>query len=139
MRNVRHKPDLSKWSLPLSDEITSTLEKAISNTVESVLELAFDEGDTYITFPIEWVSDSRNSDGHGGPAVTDPLTVYLVVDIGSDDNEKPIYEFNLRDVLAGSISDCASDGSFSNGLSKLSASFKALAEEIDAAIASSTE
>lgn len=136
MKHVNFKPDLSGLSLGICDE----LENAISRTLEKVLELAFEDDETYIYFPAEYSKSisGLGTDGVGGPEVDDPLTVYLRVGLDFSEEEKPTYAFNLRMALADTIEACANDGLFSTGLGRISVALRLLADEIDDAIAKST-
>ena len=103
-----------------------TFREMLQDGIEQTLECIFEDEDekAYIFFPIEW----EDSDGLGGPAVSDPLTIYLVLD-----SINTHYAFNLREALAGSLEFCAQDGSFSDQLPKLSHALRELANDIDAA------
>jgi hypothetical protein len=138
MKRIKGEIDLSSWSLGSIDELHKGMEQLLLNATRDVLNIALDGDDSYITFPIEWAGApgaKYNSDGHGGPVVTDPLTVYLSTGLGGGEGCDPIYAFSLREALQSGISNCAEDGSFSHGLSLLSASLRELADEIDAAVA----
>lgn len=138
MKRIKGSIDLSGWSLGSIDELHKGMEQLLLNASREVLSTALDSDESYIYFPIEWAGapgDEYSSDGCGGPAVADPLTLYLATGLGGDERHGPIYTLNIREALQGSLSDCAKDGSFSHGLSLLSASLRELADEIDAAVA----
>lgn len=142
MKHIKFKPDISEWEIDAITEVTEIIQDGLLKAVSEALQSAFEDDETYIYFPIEWINEPgaerTGTDGIGGKPVTDPLTVYLRVGIeGGVDREKPTFEFNLRESLADSIDNCAEDGSFSAGLGRLSESLRALADEIDAARAKS--
>jgi hypothetical protein len=134
MKHVKYKPDITEWKLDAIEEVNEAISSMLSKALSEALHLAFENDETYIYFPVEW----GDRDGIGGPGVSDPLTVYLCVGLESDEN-KPTYEFNLRDALMDSIKGCAEHGSFSSGLGRLSESFRALADEIDTALANHSQ
>jgi hypothetical protein len=128
-------PDISGWSIPIP--ALESLRRDIEKVIAEAIDMAMQDTDTYITFPVEWADDDGNqegSDGVCGPAVDDPLTVYLRIAINNS-MEPTTYSFSLRDALKDTIETCSEDGSFSSGLKKLSSSLRDLASEIDAAIA----
>lgn len=125
---ITKKIDLSDWVLPNVFNEGKTFEDLLQTAIEEVLEIVFDDEDDkpYIYFPVEW----NETDGYGGPKVSDPLTIYMVIE-----SIKTVCSFNLRESLAGTLESCAEDGSHSEGLSKLSHALRDLANEIDAACA----
>lgn len=138
MKKVENNSNLEEWSLVSIDALKDVVLKAAGEAVD----IAMEDDETYIYFPIEWddgpgAESSARSDGLGGNAVTDPLTVYLTVALDSE-GSAPTYSFNLRDCLTNSIKACAEDGSFSYGLGVLSAALRDLADEIDSARGSVT-
>ena len=128
MKRLGEKPDLSDWVLPDVFDEEKTFREMLQDALEQVLEVVFEEEDeqAYIYYPVIW----GDTDGAGGPAISDPLTVYLLLD-----SVHSGYSFNLREALAGVFEICAEDGSYSDGLPKLSSAFRELANEIDAACA----
>lgn len=129
MKLLRKKPDLSEWVLPDVFDPEKTFTEMLQDALEQTLEVIFEDEDqqAYIHFPSLW----GETDGGGGPAVSDPLTIHLALDsIGST------VVFNLREALEGTVQMCAEDGSFSDQLPKLSHALRELANEIDAACAS---
>jgi len=136
MKHRKYQPDVSDWGITALDELDETITKGLRKALSEALTYAFEDDETYIYFPVEWSKEPDEewpgSDGIGGTEVADPLTVYLRVGLECG-GEKPTYEFNLREALAETIHDCATDGSFSTGLGRLSVALRALADEIDAA------
>lgn len=139
MKHIKFKADVSNWDLDSIDNLAESIGLALRTAVEEVLQLAFEDDETHVYFPVEWSKEpddeTAGCDGIGGPEVADPLTVYLRVAIG--DGEKPTFAFNLRRALQDSIDACAQDGSFAAGLGRLSISLRQLADDIDAARAKS--
>lgn len=125
---ITKKIDLSDWVLPDVFNEGKTFEDVLQTAIEEVLEIVFDDEDDkpYIYFPVKW----GETDGYGGPKVSDPLTIYMVFE-----SIKTTCAFNLRGALADTLESCAEDGSFSEGLPKLSHALRDLANEIDAACA----
>ena len=125
MKRLSGKPDLSDWNLPDVFDEEKTFKEMFQDGLEQTLECIFEDQDdkAYIFFPIEW----GETDGCGGPGVSDPLTIYLRLD-----SINTHYAFNLREALAGSLEFCAEDGSFSDQLPKLSHALRELANDIDA-------
>lgn len=135
MKHLKHSPDLSGWGVEAIEKVGRSLNDALLEALTEVLGGIFEGDETYIYFPVEWSGHKGRAlggDGIGGPEVADPLTVYLRVGMESQ-GEKPTYRFNLRDALARSLTDCAHDGSFSEGLGRLSEALRTWADEIDAA------
>ena len=128
VRRVCGKVDLSDWGIRALNDVNQVIGEALLKAVEEALDYAFEDDETYFYFPAEW----PRSDGVGGPAVADPLTIYLRVGLEGD-GEKPTYRFNLREAVAESMAACREDGSSSTGLGRISAALRELADEIDAA------
>ena len=129
--------DLSGWSLGSIDELHKGMEQLLLNAARDVLNIALDSDESYLSCPVIWAGkpgDEHSSDGQGGPAVADPLTLYLCTSLGGSELKDPTYTFNLREILQSDIRECARDGSFSHGLSLLGAALRDLADEIDAAV-----
>lgn len=138
MKRKSGEIDLSKWSLGSIDELHKGMEQLLLNAASDVLKIALESDQSYAFFPIIWAGapgDEYSSDGHSGPAVTDPLTLYFCAGLGCSENEDPVYTFNLREALQDDIDTCARDGSFSHGLSLLSVELRKLADDIDKAVA----
>jgi hypothetical protein len=132
MKRLGKKPDLSDWNLPDVFDEEKTFREMLQDALEQVLTAIFEEKpeEAYIYFPVEW----GDTDGRGGPAISDPLTIYLALN-----SIDLAYSFNLREALATSLEWCAEDGSFSDQLPKLSHALRELANEIDAACAKHSE
>jgi hypothetical protein len=138
MKRKSGEINLSGCSLGSIDELHKGMEQLLLNASRDVLAMALDSNESYLSFPIEWAGapgDKYSSDGFGGPAVSDPLTMYLTTGLGDRLGSGPTYVFNVREVLQDSIKTCAVDGSFKHGLSLLSAALRELADEIDSAAA----
>jgi|TARA_R110002126_G_scaffold269381_1_gene413082 hypothetical protein len=125
MKHKYGKIDFSEWNLPSIDNLTRVLDIGLRNAVEEVFQSAIDEDLTYVSFPIIW----SDSDGHFGPPVTDPLTMYITFY-----EDGPVFETTLYECLEGDIDSCIEDGSFSDGLKLLSMELRKLADKIDTAV-----
>lgn len=135
MKHIRFTADLTNWGLNSIDELSESIDSALRKTVAEVLQLAFEDDQTEIYFPVQWSKEPgeecEGSDGIGGIEVADPLTVYLRVAIG--EAEAPTFSFNLREALQDTMDGCAEDGSWSRGLARLSGALRQLADDIDTA------
>ena len=137
MKHVTGKVDISELEIEAIDDAIKCLKDQAYKAATEVLEYVFADDETYIYFPVEWsgidASHPKSTDGLGGPGIKDPLTMYLRVGLDSGEEEKPSYEFNLREVLRDSLADCKNDGSFSGGLERLSIALVELAADINVA------
>ena len=100
-------------------------------SAKEALDLAFADDNTAAFFPAEY----GDSDGLGGPAPVDPLTVYFQIALDGDD-EGPYWQTSLSEMLEDTIGYCARDGSFSKGLERIRDGLRELADKIDAALPS---
>lgn len=89
--------------LEFAGDIRLTIEGEDETQIE-VLEDAANELDMHLglhppslKFPFSWV----NEDGNGGPPVTEPLTLDLVVPFGETSN--PVWRFSLREIIIHEI------------------------------------
>lgn len=138
MKPLENRPNLEGWTLDSLDEAKDILEGIVRKVAAEAIEYALKDEMTSISFPVEWDEDPCDkddigSDGHGGRFTKDPLTMHLSIALDCGDENSPVYEFNLREALKDSLSDCISDGYCSYGLGRLSDSLRILADEIDAA------
>jgi len=127
---VKNKTDLNGWVIFSHEEemqLAACIEPVLRRAAIETVNLYIKETD--VSWPQVWGTER---DGHGGPGVSDPLTVYLY----NPEESVLIKKLSLTDDLLGTISDCEKDGSFSEGLSLISAHLKTLAAQIDAAILS---
>jgi hypothetical protein len=125
MKHKYGEIDFSEWNLPSIDNLTHVLDTGLRNAVKEVFESAIQEDLTYVSFPIIW----SDSDGHLGPPVTDPLTMYIHLY-----EDGPVFETSLYECLEGDIESCIEDGSFSDGLKLISIELRKLADKIDTAV-----
>jgi hypothetical protein len=132
LKHVAFVPSLDKWTLEATERYGDKNKSVVHKAASEALHYAFQSEETYIYFPAQW-GDSDGIDVDSNP---DPLNVYLCVDIGW--GHPSVYSTNLREALASTLKDCASDGSFSDGLSRISAALKSLSSEIDMAIKAGT-
>ncbi len=125
--------DLTDWEL----EALNKLRSGIDEIIKEAATVAFTNGEpgVFASFGGVWT----DADGFGDGSTPDlpnkhfvaPLDIHIEVD-GEDEN--PVFEFNLRNILADDIETCAQDGSFAEGLKRISEDLKALSAEIDAAL-----
>jgi hypothetical protein len=130
MKKLKDSPkvDLSDWQLDSFDKLAHSIREAVGKAASEALTLALEDEDTYLSFPIQW---APSSDGHYDKAVTDPLTLYLHLALSDSGDEPCVFKCTLRDALTRTLADTAEDGSFSYGLSRLSAALRELADEVD--------
>jgi hypothetical protein len=130
------KVDLTEWSLESLDEFTdaisSKLEEVAKKMAAEALRIALDA--TSDDPPLLYFKSLK-----GYPSgVEDPLVLELTLWSISDEalaGEEVNVEFDLREVLAIEVEECAKDGSWSEKLTSISAALKNLAADIDAAVA----
>lgn len=128
MKRVRGRPNLSDWNLTeTEDELLRVMKPLVLFGVSEVMGSVIDGG--YADMPAIW----GDSDGVDGPPPKDPLTVRITFDIGDEDSE-PMWETTLREALGDTISYCADDGSWSEGLERIMVSLRELADEIEQAL-----
>lgn len=142
MKRKSGEIDLSGWSLGSIDELHKGMEQLLLAAARDVLGLALDSEFSYIAFPAVWAGapgSKYSSDGQGGPAVDDPLTMYLVTGLGGSESNGPTYSFSLRESLQTDMAWCVRDGSGKHGLGLLSTALRDLASEIDSAIAAAPD
>jgi hypothetical protein len=127
------RPTVRDWNLePILEEC---FQPFVTDLLDKALAIVFDESDDemgpYLTMPAIW---GPETDGERGPGVTDPLTIYVILRQLSDSTSDFVLKASLRDILSYDIESCAGDGSFAEGLASIAAEFRALADEISAAI-----
>jgi hypothetical protein len=72
--------------------------KAHAAEIIGTIKTAFAEEPPRLYLPFEWVFAA--SDGHRGPAVTDPLTIYCKLPFGAwADGEGPLWSCSLEDLI----------------------------------------
>ena len=130
IKNKYYKPTISEWG----DFSLGTFAKPLREIIDTILDIALNSDKNDVDFPIIWSrKDGKGSDGIKKKEITDPLIIYLVLEEIGGQKGTPVYEINLRDALANDIEECATDGSFSYGLGRLSTALRKLADEIDEA------
>lgn len=100
------------------------------------------EGDNaYAYFPIMW---APKSDGHSGPPVTDPGLIYIMLPLGEDEAQDPMFAVSLSGLVqdyVGSI-ELGEGGPFDASevpnIQALSRELRRLADDLDARAAKST-
>lgn len=111
--------DLSEWELGFGDFhdiIAKSLSEAVTNTL--------DETPPMIELPFTW--SSTDSDGRRGKAVSDPLTLYLVMPLNAGPDHGCIWEISLNEVFEDSW-EIIDRGE----AAKLSAALRDLANRLD--------
>jgi hypothetical protein len=109
-----------------SDVVRDAVMEALDEVMDRELPVKF-----WIGIPAMW---GPKSDGWGGRPPKDPLTLYIVSNIGDDDGTPE----RLEDIvsLSDEVQDClrarAGDDSFREGASIFAAGLRALADKIDA-------
>lgn len=132
MKRAYGKVDLSEWNLGSVDEIADLMKLAVHRAAAEALNLALEDDSTYPWMPYVW---APNSDGNGGNAPDDPLTIMVTLALNADDADFPEISFSLRDALSSCLDDCRHDGSFADSLDLIARSMHAFADEILAAVA----
>jgi hypothetical protein len=106
-KHVPHsaKMDFSEWNLDSFDAVKDFFSLALNEIAELA---ARDKVQAY--FPIEWGDSFEyegtvkpGEDGIGGKTPDDPLTVYVLLPIGPDEDNSPAWSFVLSDLLKSSI------------------------------------
>lgn len=136
MKKIKNEPDLTDWHLDTFDKIKDAIDPYIRKAAAEALTIALEGDESYIYFPVEWAPES---DGLCGKCPDDPLTLYLRVALGPGNDNDPVYKTDLREALRDTIEQTAEDGSWSEGLSRLSGALRSLADELDAAVKKGAE
>jgi hypothetical protein len=128
MALVPTSPDIEFWTL---DE----------HTTEAVRE-ALERSPPRLSLPIIWDGAERPSDGRYGPAVADPLTIYLDLPFGANEDDEVHYACTLEELVDYMI-DAHREGDVPEGTvsdpeaqeicARVSARLRELADKIDAA------
>jgi hypothetical protein len=131
------KLDVSGWDFTAMDVIKDAIDKALNQA----LAAAFDQKESVY---IAWASEWTDADGYGDgftarkpeKKFVEPLDLYVVLqDMGIEKEENDVVlSFNLRESLSESIAMCKDDGSFADGLKRISTALRALCDDIDAAL-----
>ncbi len=135
MADLTHVPHTPKIDLRgLVDEPYA--EKV--SLASDVLAKAFDETSPgsptppHVHLPIMWGAFGR-CDGHGGPAVDDPTTIYMVLPLaGYDDGV--VYRTSITELVQRLLGDINADDEIeTKGIKALAADLRTLADKIDLA------
>jgi hypothetical protein len=130
MKKRHGKVDVKGWNLDAFMAASGAVEKAVADAASEALELAMADEMTGISFPAIY----GDTDGfRSGKPVKDPLTVYLHLAL-SNHPDGVVYSLQIRDDLESVIQMCREDGSYAEGLARLSKAFRELADEIDSAL-----
>lgn len=72
----------------------------LSTIINDAFRATFEDASPSISFPWEW---APCSDGRNGPAVSDPLTIYVSLPLGADEDNEPEWACSIRNELLGMI------------------------------------
>jgi hypothetical protein len=90
------------WRLFFDDEIDEAIEplrEFVATCVAKAMKRALQEQPFDAYFPIQWVD--VNSDGIGGPAVEDPLIVYVTLPFGIEySDNREYWKFSLKEIIS---------------------------------------
>jgi hypothetical protein len=122
----------------MSTSLLLSIEKLIENHIETTLREVWEDPDvTRISFPILWGDTPKTMVKAFGDAAEgiefDDTTIFLLL-CPNGDGPVAIRSISLSDELNFWLDECASDGSWKDGLTKLAAGFRDLADKIDEAI-----
>src|SRR5262245_299268 len=92
----------AEWELDASD-LNDAIMEAIDKIVAEGVRIAVDEYECHAWFPIEWVFGEYKQDGVGGPPPSDPMTIYVELPLGMDDDESPRWTFTLTALVDQAI------------------------------------
>ena len=81
---------LVEWGI--GDEVKKLIMQLISETIEDELR----DDPPRLSFPYMWAPES---DGHGGPAVTDPATIEVEFPLGGSETERVAFRTSLELVV----------------------------------------
>ncbi len=143
-KHVKFDVQLSGWSFNARNEIYEAFEKvsllfekAVAKGAEEVLNIALKDK-SYIHL----AADAITSNGIGGEAPDDPLTILLFVPLFNDNDECPAFEFHLSDAVEDAIDDNVEheSGKIENKKAigvflRMSSSLRNLADKIDDSLA----
>jgi hypothetical protein len=127
--------DLRTWQLWESDD-GQRLNEIVMQAVTDIVRMAFEESPPYLHFPFAW----STGDGCGGPAVSDPATLYVGLPLAEQGGDWCQYACSLEGAVNGLIDLLVSpetgkieDVESIERCSKVAARLRELAGKIDAA------
>lgn len=89
-KSIGKKPNLDEWNLKsIKDFMSLVNDVALEAAGETLNYIVSEKYDSYLHLPYMWAPDS---DGDGGPAVKDPLTIHVCLGYDYLDAN---FEFNL--------------------------------------------
>lgn len=139
MTEPRRAYDLSEWELSTIDTFTEKLrdglDKAMREAVADAIELSISEGRFRLRAAI---LNAPTSDGYGGAAVKDPLTLYVDVGFQEPGDADVLIKFNLREALAGELASLTRHGAYKPGFEMLRDALRRLADDIETAMPENT-
>jgi hypothetical protein len=125
LKKMVGEPDIQEWEFgDMLDEYVEKYRAKLIDVIQQILRLGFN--DDYHNPTLEMPAASNQS--------IDALTLNLTLDALSTDEKLFSLQTTLREVLADDIKECAEDGSYCEGLARISNALKTLAGEIDSAV-----
>ena len=136
----KNKVDLREWNFPSIENINSTIEDAIKAAASEAIDIALEEYEWRFSFPAEYGPDS---DGRGGPAPLDPMTIAVGIPLGDEIYGDVEFQCSLRNIVQeiitdhenGGRADAAISGSSRDSLNRIANGFHGLAEMLELALA----
>jgi hypothetical protein len=100
MTRVAHSPpiDFSTWALPVKEALRDIVEGMADTALAEVVQIAT-EHHLHAWLPHEW----DYHDGIRGKAPADPLTIYVRLPLGKDEDEEPAWSFSLVELIDQTI------------------------------------
>jgi hypothetical protein len=141
---VAHKGDfdLTDWTLDTFEDMAEEHWKPLLlKALAELLEIAVKEK-VHAYLPSDWNFGDPPEDGRGGPAVADPLIIYVGLPIAQEEGEQgAFWSFDFRELVRDSIAGSESpddghiDGEQRKQFEDLLVELGALMEEVRAALA----
>jgi hypothetical protein len=97
LKHVKHTPkiDMTTWWFG-EDDVKKLTDEILSMTTRLVQSIFDQSGGPQLFFPIKW--EDNDEDGCGGPAVSDPATMYVGIPLGPSDDDC-IYSLSLEEAV----------------------------------------
>ncbi len=90
---------LSRQMSDMAESFSDRLQGLILRAAGEALDIAMKDAQTRVDWEHQWKDDKVH-----------PLTISIKVALGPDEENEPVYAFNLRDTLIESIRSCQGDG-----------------------------
>jgi hypothetical protein len=107
----------------LSPDLTRKIAQEIDGQINEIIAEMFSDEATHFHLPFIW----EDSDGSGGPPVSDPLTIYLTID--GDCQNGIVIDLNFRETM---IEQYSSGGIHDDKVLELSKALRELADMLEA-------